>query len=133
MDALVYFWVFSSLMRTIDDLQQNKQNAKLAVFRRLYLLLMASVVVSTLTLVLFSYLVKHAGSLPIWKYQWLNEGIWAVYYFILFFCLMLMWKPSENSAAYAYHSELATDIQEDEEYGLPQDSLVVGAAPRSHV
>ena len=69
MDALVYFWVFSSLMRTIDDLQQNKQNAKLAVFRRLYLLLMASVVVSTLTLVLFSYLVKHAGSLPIWKYQ----------------------------------------------------------------
>ena len=46
---------------------------------------------------------------------------------------MLMWKPSENSAAYAYHSELATDIQEDEEYGLPQDSLVVGAAPRSHV
>ena len=71
MDALVYFWVFSSLVRTIDDLQQNKQNAKLAVFRRLYLLLMASVVVSTLTLVLFSYLVKHAGSLPIWKYQWL--------------------------------------------------------------
>ena len=71
MDALVYFWVFSSLMRTIDDLQQNKQNAKLAVFRRLYLLLMASVVVSTLTLVLFSYLVKHADSLPIWKYQWL--------------------------------------------------------------
>ncbi|KAK8817739.1 hypothetical protein WA538_004456 [Blastocystis sp. DL] len=125
MDALVYFWVFSSLMRTIDDLQQNKQNAKLAVFRRLYLLLMASVVVSTLTLVLFSYLVKYAGSLPIWKYQWfMNEGIWAVYYFILFFCLMLMWKPSENSAAYAYHSELATDIQEDEEYGLPQDSLV---------
>ena len=38
---------------------------------------------------------------------------------------MLMWKPSENSAAYAYHNELATDIQEDEEYGLPQDSLVV--------
>ena len=63
----------------------------------------------------------------------MNEGIWAVYYFILFFCLMLMWKPSENSAAYAYHSELATDIQEDEEYGLPQDSLVVGATPRSHV
>ena len=71
MHALVYFWVFSSLMRTIDDLRQNKQNAKLAVFRRLYLLLMASVVVSTLTLVLFSYVVKYAGSLPIWKYQWL--------------------------------------------------------------
>ena len=71
MDALVYFWVFSSLMRTIDDLQQNKQNAKLAVFKRLYVLLMVSVLVSTLTLVLFSYVVKNAGSFPIWKYQWL--------------------------------------------------------------
>ena len=90
MDALVYFWVFSSLMRTIDDLQQNKQNAKLAVFKRLYLLLMTSVIVSTLTLVLFSYLVKYSKDLPIWKYQWLyvsplslsssmNEGIWAIY------------------------------------------------------
>lgn len=63
----------------------------------------------------------------------MNEGHLGRLLLHLFFCLMLMWKPSENSAAYAYHSELATDIQEDEEYGLPQDSLVVGAAPRSHV
>ena len=55
----------------------------------------------------------------------MNEGIWSIYYFILFLCLMIMWKPSENSAAYAYHNELATDVQEDEEYGLPQDKLIV--------
>ena len=42
----------------------------------------------------------------------MNDGIWSVYYFILFVCLMVMWRPSENAAAYAYHSELATDIQE---------------------
>ena len=42
----------------------------------------------------------------------MNEGIWCVYYYILFVCLMLMWRPSENAAAYAYHNELATDIQE---------------------
>ena len=52
---------------------------------------------------------------------------------------MLMWRPSQNAAAYAYHNELATDIQEgvsdmnnrdnkqdEEEYGLPQNKLVVG-------
>lgn len=75
MDALVYFWVFSSLMHTIDDLQQNKQNAKLAVFKRLYGLLMTSVIVSTLTLVFFSYVVKHADKRPIWKYQWLYVSL----------------------------------------------------------
>ena len=42
----------------------------------------------------------------------MNEGIWCIYYYILFVCLMLMWRPSENAAAYAYHNELATDIQE---------------------
>ena len=55
----------------------------------------------------------------------MNEGIWSIYYLVLFVCLMYMWKPSENASAYAYHSELATDIQEDEEeYGLPQNKLV---------
>ena len=63
----------------------------------------------------------------------MNEGIWSIYYFILFLCLMIMWKPSENSAAYAYHNELATDVQEDEEYGLPQDKLIVAVLRDGHV
>lgn len=56
----------------------------------------------------------------------MNEGVWSLYYFLLFLCLMCMWRPTENSAAYAHHSELATDIQEgeEEEYGLPQNKLV---------
>ena len=50
----------------------------------------------------------------------MNEGVWSLYYFLLFLCLMYMWRPTENSAAYAHHSELATDVQdEEEEYGLP--------------
>lgn len=63
----------------------------------------------------------------------MNEGVWSIYYFILFLCLMLMWKPNENSSAYAYHIELATDMQEDEEYGLPQDKLIVGMRKRKQV
>ena len=46
----------------------------------------------------------------------MNDGIWAVYYYILFMCLMVMWKPNENASAYAYHNELATDIREDVGY-----------------
>ena len=128
LDALVYFWVFHSLMNTMDDLRQNKQHAKLAVFIRLYALLLISVVVSTATLILFSYLINNPDIKDLWKYQWfMNEGIWSIYYLVLFVCLMYMWKPSENASAYAYHSELATDIQEDEEeYGLPQNKLESG-------
>lgn len=35
-----------------------------------------------------------------------------MYYFLLIVCIMIMWKPSENSSAYAYHFQVATDIQE---------------------
>ena len=112
-------------MNTMDDLKQNKQNAKLAVFKRLYALLLLSVLISTVTLIGFSYIVNHANNKPIWQYQWLqvyqkdltssmNEGIWSIYYFILFLCLMIMWKPSENSSEYAYHIQVATNADDVE-------------------
>lgn len=59
-------------MDTMDTMKQNKQNAKLAIFMKLHTLLLISVIVSTLTLLCFSYLIKRedlAGKL--WKYQWL--------------------------------------------------------------
>lgn len=42
---------------------------------------------------------------------------------------MFLWRPSENAAFYADHHEIATDAQ-DEEYGLPQEKLVVWIALR---
>ena len=41
----------------------------------------------------------------------INDGIWSVYYFLLFFFIMIMWKPSENSSAYAYHIQVATNAE----------------------
>ena len=71
MDAFVYFWVFQSLMNTMDVMKQNKQHSKLAIFKKLYSLFLMSVIVSTLTLLLFSYLIKKEDISVLWKYQWL--------------------------------------------------------------
>ena len=126
MDALVYFWIFQSLMDTMDELTEKKQMAKLDIFTRLRNLLVASVILATLTLILFSYIVVNDYAHHIWRYQWfINDGIWSMYYFLLILCIMIMWKPSENSSEYAYHIQVASDIQEnDEEYGLPNETLV---------
>lgn len=46
--------------------------------------------------------------------EWLsrmNDGVWNIYYFLLFLAIMIMWKPSENSSAYAYHIQVATNEQ----------------------
>lgn len=72
MDAVVYFWVFTSLTNTMETMKANKQNAKLTIFNKLYTLLLVSVIVSTLTLLLFSHLLKREDMVgSIWKYQWL--------------------------------------------------------------
>ena len=71
MDAMVYFWIFQSLMDTMDELTEKKQEAKLAIFTKLRKLLVVSVVVATSTLIVFSYIIIRDYSQNIWKYQWL--------------------------------------------------------------
>lgn len=71
MDALVYFWIFQSLMDTMDELMEKKQVAKLEVFTQLRNLLVVSVILATLTLICFSYIVVYDYTHTVWKYQWL--------------------------------------------------------------
>ena len=42
----------------------------------------------------------------------INDGIWGLFYFFLFVSIMFMWRPSENTSAYAYHMQIATAEQE---------------------
>ena len=54
--AIVYFWIFISLMDTMDALRD---------------LFIISVLVATVTLVGFSYVVLNDLAGKVWKYQWL--------------------------------------------------------------
>lgn len=70
-DAIVYFWIFVSLMDTMDMLREQKQEMKLAIFTRLRNLFIVSVLIATVTLVGFSYVVLNDLAGKVWKYQWL--------------------------------------------------------------
>ena len=70
-DAIVYFWIFISLMDTMDALREQKQEMKLAIYTKLRNLFIISVLVATVTLVGFSYVVLNDLAGMVWKYQWL--------------------------------------------------------------
>ena len=70
-DAIVYFWIFVSLMDTMDTLVEKKQERKLQIYKKLRLLFIVSVILATVTLVSFSYIVLNDLSSHMWKYQWL--------------------------------------------------------------
>lgn len=70
-DAIIYFSIFQNLMNTMDELVEKKQQAKLEIFTKLRNLLVLSVVIATVTLLAFSYIVLKDVSHTMWKYQWL--------------------------------------------------------------
>ena len=70
-DAIVYFWILISLMDTMDALREQKQEMKLAIYTKLRNLFIISVLVATVTLVGFSYVVLNDLAGKVWKYQWL--------------------------------------------------------------
>ena len=71
MDALVFFWIFQSLIDTMDELTDKKQMAKLMIFSKLRTMLVVSIAVATITLIIFSFIVSKDYSHYVWKYQWL--------------------------------------------------------------
>lgn len=58
-------------MNTMETLVARKQEVKLAIYKKLRALFVVSVLLATLTLVGFSYIVLKDISAQIWKYQWL--------------------------------------------------------------
>ena len=67
----MYFWIFISLLDTMDLLQESKQEMKLKIYVKLRNLFIFSVIAASLTLGGFSYVVLNDISTRVWKYQWL--------------------------------------------------------------
>ena len=70
-DAVAYFWIFISLLDTMELLQDRKQDVKLGIYVKLRNLFIISVCAATVILCGFSYIVLNDVSARIWKYQWL--------------------------------------------------------------
>lgn len=58
-------------MNTMETLAARKQEMKLTIYKKLRTLFVVSILLATITLVGFSYVVLNDLSAQIWKYQWL--------------------------------------------------------------
>ena len=130
-DAIFYFWIFVSLMGTMDELSERKQEKKLELFVRLRNLMITAVLVATVTLLCFAQVVIFDLSAKMWRLQWLmNQGVWDLFYLLFLGAIMVMWLPSENAAEYASHIQIATNDQEE---AMPVESLVDVENEGSHI
>ena len=125
-DTIIYFLIFQALVNTMEELTDKNQSAKLSIFKKFRNIIIAAVIVSTITILSFTYIAVENRTEKIWTYQWfINEGVWSCFYLAVLGAIMILWRPTENVSAYAYRMQIATEEkQDDEEYGLAGDKLV---------
>ncbi|KAI8883935.1 hypothetical protein K501DRAFT_183491, partial [Backusella circina FSU 941] len=116
--TIFYVWTLNSITNTIHDLELRKQHVKVLMYKRLYRLLLFSViaVVSIFILNMFAF----SGRMEIdwaaknWKYRWIMlDGLLNILYFIVFFVIIILWRPTSNNARYGL-----MQISQDEEEAL---------------
>ncbi|KAI7907318.1 lung seven transmembrane receptor-domain-containing protein [Cokeromyces recurvatus] len=116
--TIFYVWTLNSITNTIRDLELRKQHVKVIMYKRLYRLLLFSVlaVIAIFILNMFAF----SGRMAIdwaaknWKYRWIMlDGLLNILYFIVFFVIIILWRPTSNNARYGL-----TQLSQDEEEAL---------------
>ncbi|KAI5450888.1 hypothetical protein NCC49_002628 [Naganishia albida] len=114
-------WTIISLNGTITHLAARKQRHKLQMFKRLYRILMLSViavaaffVISSLSL---SNRLEEDYAPRNWKYRWiLLDASLAIIYLAAFAAIAWLWRPSRDNVRFAMSQELAQDENDADDY-----------------
>jgi len=114
LDGYFWWWIFASLNDTILNLTQKRQMAKLVLYKRFSWCLAFAIFVAFFFACYQLYYVWMKLFLEDWKVMWILEvGFWQVLFTVVFFCIMLLWRPSRHASKYAYAQQIATEETED--------------------
>ncbi|KAG0743501.1 hypothetical protein G6F57_005062 [Rhizopus arrhizus] len=116
--TIFYVWTLNSITATIRDLELRKQHVKILMYKRLYRLLVFSVVAVVLIFILNMFAYSDSVNLDwaakSWKFRWIMlDGLLNILYFIVFFVIVILWRPTNNNARYGL-----MQISQDEEEAL---------------
>lgn len=116
--TIFYVWTLNSITNTIRDLELRKQHVKVIMYKRLYKLLLFSVIaviaIFILNMLAFSGRMAIDWAAKNWKYRWIMlDGLLNVLYFVVFLIIVVLWRPTSNNARYGL-----MQISQDEEEAL---------------
>lgn len=120
-DGFFLWWIFSSLKGTIAQLKQERQMAKLRLFKKFSWCLAVALGVAFLVTCFQLFYVGMRLYLSSWQFMWILEvGFWQVLYTGLLFCIMILWRPSKHAPKYAHSTQIAT---EEDDTGIFEDNF----------
>ncbi|XP_042499413.1 transmembrane protein 87B-like [Macadamia integrifolia] len=106
LDAFIILWIFTSLSKTLEQLQAKRSAAKLDIYRKFSNALAVAVIASVAWI---GYEVYFKATDPFsewWQSAWIITAFWDVLAFALLCVICYLWGPSQSSQRYAYSEEV---------------------------
>ncbi|XP_073034416.1 LOW QUALITY PROTEIN: uncharacterized protein [Primulina eburnea] len=127
LDAFLILWIFTSLSKTLDQLQAKRSSIKLEIYRKFSNALAVAIVLSV---VWIGYEVYFKATDPFnekWASAWIITAFWDILAFALLCVICFLWAPSQSSQRYAYSGNKEEGNDEEEFESLvketPQGSI----------
>ncbi|XP_030456117.1 uncharacterized protein LOC115677164 isoform X1 [Syzygium oleosum] len=113
LDACFILWIFSSLSKTLEQLQTKRNMAKLELYRKFTNSLAVSVLLSIAWIGFELYFNATDPLSELWQVYWIIPTFWTILAYSLLVVICILWAPSRNPTRYAYLEE-----NEDVEEGI---------------
>merc|ERR1712232_1227267 len=132
LDTIFYWWIFLSLMRTINQLKLRKQDVKLQMYTNFFVVLALGGVMTTLVIVYQTLLVITSSEDEMWSTWWIFQAFWHLLYFSILFAIAYLWRPTTNNTRYAYKESEDIDLllpssnKNSTKSGKPIDTIDTG-------
>lgn len=109
----LYVWIISSLRRTTQLLEENKQIVKLKMYKRLMNLIFISCLLLIFAFVMSSILIFNDNLTEsiekFWKFNDVLTTFWpSAIYFIIFIGIAMIWRPTDTSYLLAASTQISS-------------------------
>jgi len=118
-NGICWWWIFVSLNYTLEYLKIRRQTAKLQMYKWFTSVLVIALLAAIGFAIYEMYYVLKQLYFAQWERLWFMEtGFWQILFSVIFFAIMLLWRPSEHFKTYSISQQIAQD--EDD---IPLDDL----------
>ncbi|KAK4424375.1 Transmembrane protein 87A [Sesamum alatum] len=122
LDAFLILWIFTSLSKTLEQLQAKRSSIKLDIYRKFSNALGVTVIASV---VWIGYEVYFKATDPFnerWQSAWIITAFWDILAFALLCVICYLWAPSQSSQRYAYMDSKGEDGDDEETESLCRET-----------
>ncbi|CAA2934730.1 transmembrane 87A [Olea europaea subsp. europaea] len=122
LDAFLISWIFTSLSKTLEQLQAKRSSIKLDIYRKFSNALAVTVVASV---VWIGYELYFKATDPFnerWQSAWIITAFWDILAFALLCVICYLWAPSQSSQRYAYSDGKGDEIDDEETESLCRET-----------